>query len=508
MNRHIYRVITLGIIGLFTVSTALLVSEGVAAPSASMPAAPIGSLFLYEGRLANVSGNYDLQFRLWDSPSGGALVSSALLSFSNVIVDTGEYRVRLNFGMDVFTGDARYLEVRYRVHTTNPSTPYNVQPSRPTLDPVPYAISLRPGTTMRGNVGGAILRTDHTGSGTGLLASSANGYGVSASSSTGSAVYASGRYSGVYSAASTYGVVGSTSTGIGIYGSGSTGIYGTGANYGVQAFGPIGVFASGSTTGLYGASSDPNGAGVYGKGGQYALRGENARTAGVRGDSGYVGIWGQGGDYGMYALATKTSGQNYGLFAQTSSPAGFAGWFAGNVYVGGTLSKAAGSFKIDHPLDPANKTLSHSFVESPDMMNIYDGVVTLDAQGTAAVQMPTWFQPLNRDFRYQLTAIGAPGPNLYIAQEVKDNQFKIAGGTKGIKVSWQVTGIRQDAYANAHRIPVEEDKPAADRGRYLTPDVFGKPATQGIGVVRAPQGPQGTPAQMPAEPTRQQPPRP
>ena len=60
------------------------------------------------------------------------------------------------------------------------------------------------------------------------------------------------------------------------------------------------------------------------------------------------------------------------------------GEFIGDVDVTGTLTKSAGSFKIDHPLDPENKYLSHSFVESPDMMNIYNGNVVLDATGEAS----------------------------------------------------------------------------------------------------------------------------
>jgi hypothetical protein len=153
----------------------------------------------------------------------------------------------------------------------------------------------------------------------------------------------------------------------------------------------------------------------------------------------------------------------------------------GNLNVTGTLSKGGGSFKIDHPLDPANKYLSHSFVESPDMMNIYNGLVTLDAHGRATVEMPDWFEALNSDFRYQLTAIGAPGPNLYIAKEIDGNHFSIAGGKPGMKVSWQVTGIRQDAWANAHRIPVEEDKPANERGYYLHPDLYGAGPDKQVG---------------------------
>jgi len=153
---------------------------------------------------------------------------------------------------------------------------------------------------------------------------------------------------------------------------------------------------------------------------------------------------------------------------------------SGNLNVSGTLTKGGGSFKIDHPLDPANKYLSHSFVESPDMMNIYNGNAVLDARGEAVIQLPDWFEALNRDFRYQLTCIGDFAP-VYIASKISGGQFRIGGGQPGLEVSWQVTGIRQDAYANAHRIPVEEEKPAAERGHYLHPDVFGQPEAMPVG---------------------------
>ncbi len=133
----------------------------------------------------------------------------------------------------------------------------------------------------------------------------------------------------------------------------------------------------------------------------------------------------------------------------------------GDFDVGGVLTKQAGSFRIDHPLDPERRYLHHSFVESPDMMNVYNGNVTLDADGAAWVVLPDWFEALNRDFRYQLTPIGAPGPGLYIAEGVDGNRFKIAGGSAGAQVSWQVTGIRHDRFANENRIPVESWKPTA-----------------------------------------------
>ena len=161
----------------------------------------------------------------------------------------------------------------------------------------------------------------------------------------------------------------------------------------------------------------------------------------------------------------------------------------GDMNITGNLSKGSGSFKIDHPLDPANKYLSHSFVESPDMMNVYNGNVVLDGKGEAAVELPSWFEVLNKDFRYQLTCIGGFAP-VYIAEEISNNRFKIAGGASGLKVSWQVTGIRHDPYAEKHRIAVEEDKRDFERGTYLHPDVYGQsPETR---LART-QNPQRTP---------------
>jgi hypothetical protein len=144
---------------------------------------------------------------------------------------------------------------------------------------------------------------------------------------------------------------------------------------------------------------------------------------------------------------------------------------SGNVKVTGNLSKGGGSFKIDHPLDPLNKYLYHSFVESPDMKNVYDGTVTTDKRGIATVTMPEYFEALNRDYRYQLTVIGQFAQAI-VSREISQNKFVIKTSKPSVKVSWQVTGIRQDAYANAHRIPTEEAKPEGERGSYLHPDAF------------------------------------
>ncbi|NOZ62497.1 MAG: hypothetical protein GXO74_12550 [Calditrichaeota bacterium] len=249
-----------------------------------------------------------------------------------------------------------------------------------------------------------------------------------------------------------------------IVASGSVVAYSGGANYAVYGvhgtnYGYLGY----GTYGIYGKSSD--GVGVYGKStksNSYGVYGYNANY--------YAGaFWGKSG---IYAHASNY----YGIWASGPNKAGY---FQGNVSVSGTLTKGGGAFEIDHPLDPENKYLRHSFVESPDMKNIYDGVAVLDRNGEAEVVLPDWFGALNRDFRYQLTCIGGFA-QVYISDEINNNRFKIAGGRSGMKISWQVTGIRHDAFAEAHRIIVEEDKPAKDRGKYLYPKERNMPESMGI----------------------------
>jgi len=212
--------------------------------------------------------------------------------------------------------------------------------------------------------------------------------------------------------------------------------------------------------GVYGSTS--TGTGVYAT----ALSGDAVHAV-HSGSSGY-GVLAQS-SYGTAVRGESDSGT--AVYGESTS--GYAGEFNGNVTVSGTLSKGGGSFKIDHPLDPENKYLYHSFVESPDMMNVYNGNAVLDENGEATIEMPEWFEALNTDFRYQLTCIGGFAP-VYVAEEIRGNSFRIAGGSPGLKVSWQVTGIRGDAFAQANRIPVEEDKPDEERGSYLHPMAFGR----------------------------------
>jgi trimeric autotransporter adhesin len=274
-------------------------------------------------------------------------------------------------------------------------------------------------------------------------------------------------------------------TGIGVNGSATAttgdayGVFGQTATTGFGA-GVIGTTTAntGNAYGVFGQSSGTSGNGVFG----YASA-PSGFTIGVVGfvesPTGTAGRFVANAGSGL--LLQGVSG-NSGTNVVFTVDANGNGFLAGNLDISGTISKGSGSFKIDHPLDPANKYLSHSFVESPDMMNIYNGVVTLNLKGEALVHLPEYFQALNSDFRYQLTAIGAPGPNLYIAKEISGNHFKVAGGKPGGKVSWQVTGVRQDAFARAHRIEVEEDKPAQQRGHYLHPELFGPTEKEAVGA--------------------------
>ncbi|MCC6142339.1 MAG: hypothetical protein IT368_00895 [Candidatus Hydrogenedentes bacterium] len=269
---------------------------------------------------------------------------------------------------------------------------------------------------------------------------------------------------GISAAASGSGVTGlateSAGANAGVYGQ-SDSAYG----YGVHGYCSN---AGGTPTGVYGAADAPNG-------------------RGVRGDSPYVGVWGQ---------ATGDSGLKWAVYGYCASPTGYAGSFPGttrvdgNLDVSGTLTKGSGTFKIDHPLDPENKYLSHSFVESPDMMNVYNGNVVLDAAGEATVMLPGYFEALNRDFRYQLTPIGGAAPNLHVAAKIAENAFRIAGGSPGLEVSWQVTGIRQDPFAQDHPVEVEQDKPEAERGTYLYPEGYGQPAEKSVGHALSPGEPE------------------
>lgn len=190
-----------------------------------------------------------------------------------------------------------------------------------------------------------------------------------------------------------------------------------------------------------------------------------------------IGVFGATADgVGTAGLATSDSGENIGVLGSTLSLVD--GWA---VLANGDLgSSGTKYFHIDHPLDPAGKYLNHACLEGPEALNVYSGNVILDQNGTAQVTLPGYFGAINKDFRYMLTAVGGPGSGLYISKEIENNQFEIAGGVNGLKVSWQVSGVRNDAYAQRYAKPVEQLKSESTRGKYLHPELYGRPDSEGI----------------------------
>lgn len=255
--------------------------------------------------------------------------------------------------------------------------------------------------------------------------------------------------------------------GIGVKGehsSNGTGIFGLTVN---------GIGVRGETTG--------GGRGVYGLSvSGIGVSGASTSSYGVSGSSstGFGMTATSGSSDGIYVLTNSTDVTKAAVRGIASSGA-FAGIFEGNVSVTGMLSKGGGSFKIDHPLDPENKYLYHSFVESPDMKNIYDGNIVTDENGEAVVEMPDYFEALNSDYRYQLTVLGTFAQAI-VAEKIKNNRFVIKTSQPKVEVSWQVTGIRQDAFATKNRIKVEVDKSEADRGFFVHPSAFNLPEERGI----------------------------
>jgi hypothetical protein len=209
--------------------------------------------------------------------------------------------------------------------------------------------------------------------------------------------------------------------------------------------------------------------------GMYAVS-NAAANGGLLGEGGYIGI--QGTNKGADANRQAVRGENSG------NAGGYAALFVnGPTWVAGTLFKNAGAFLIDHPVEPESKFLVHSFVESPDMKNIYDGVVTTNTNGIAVVTMPSWFEALNMDFRYQLTCMGQFAQAI-VLNEIRQNSFVIQTDKPNVKVSWQVTGTRNDPYAREHRLPVEKLKTGNEVGHYIYPQGYGKSADFSLNILK------------------------
>ena len=450
------------------------------APGRLSPHGGLDASFTYQGQLRKngqpFAGVCDMQFGLWDAESGGIQVGGAQ-TLNGVTVTGGLFTVRLNdsgqFGASAFTGDGRWLEVSVMCGGDADYTPLS---PRTALSATPYALGLRPGAiisgtdplglqinTPNGNALVGYTRANGYAAIFGGDSSPSGGFGVAGVGVSGPGIFAQSTYSAALVANSTYGTGAIVNSALNAGMRVSAGYEGI-----IVESNWCGLCVKSTQIGVEAVSRVSTGIAGYGGPGWQGVAGYNSNpnSIGVMGQvtaSGSTGVWGQ-------------SSSAIGVYGQGGT---YAGYFAGNALVTGNLSKGGGSFKIDHPLDPANKYLYHSFVESPDMMNIYNGNITTDEKGFAVVELPDWFEALNKDFRYQLTVVGQFAQAI-VAKEIEKNAVTIQTDKPNVKVSWQVTGIRKDPYANAHRIPVEEDKSPEERGMYLHPDAYGLPTPKGM----------------------------
>lgn len=482
-------------------------SIGPAAASAA-----VGTGFTYQGRLNDggspANGAYDFQFLLYDAASGGAQIGSTVTK-SDVAVSNGLFTATLDFGDTAFQGDARWLAIRVRPGASGGS--YTGLNPRQALTATPYALGLRPGAVITGTASTALTLA---GGSVGLDASGET-YGVYgwSASSGGRGVYGnvsagSGNAVGVWGQSAS--TDGRGVTGWATADSGETrGVYGRSNS--TDGRGMYGYASAGSGTnyGVYGQSDSINGYGVYGlanagSGNTFGLYGKSVSTTGT-GVVGYanassgetIGVFGRSNSpdgAGVKGIVTANSGIPVGVLGQAPIH-GYAGEFLGRVYVsshvlinGDLTVVGSKAFKIDHPSDPANRYLYHFSQEAPEVQNVYNGVVILDADGQVAVTLPAYFAAINTGaFRYQLTAIGAPMPNLHIARKIEGNTFHIAGGAPGMEVSWEVTAVRNDPYLRDHAVQAEVDKPAEEQGIYLYPQGYGQPTELGLDYRRSAQ---------------------
>ena len=306
--------------------------------------------------------------------------------------------------------------------------------------------------------------TATTASGTGVL-------GESASNAQGSGGVQGAALSltGETHAVSGYNV---SSSGVGVYGIANSG--------------------SGSTFGGYFESRSFNGTGVFGS------STPTGSSVGIGGS--FIAAGNQG--IGAYAVASHASGNNYGILAVSNSTSGVGvkgvapangtnigvwgvsgaanGW---GVYSDGRLG-ASGTklFRIDHPSDPENMWLQHYCTEGPEPINSYSGNVTTDKQGVAWIQLPDYFDQINRDFRYVLTVVdeGDDFVQAKVWRKIKGNQFAIRTSAPNTEVSWEVKAVRNDLWVQKHGAPVEVEKQGKEKGKYQHPELYGLPKEMGI----------------------------
>lgn len=475
-------------------------------------AAAQGSAFTYQGQLKDggvpASGNYDLSFSMWDDPAAGNQVGPTV-NLPGSAVTGGLFTVELDFGA-VFSGAPLWLEIA--VNST-PLTPRQAMTSTPYCQTAAFANA--PWVTS-----GAGLYYDdgNVGIGTAAPTSKLDVRGIFTLDAGGDAGIATGtgagelnRYLSLFNSLQFPSASGLRAGGVlvsddyfyanpaktDLVVKGKVSIGTATANYPLTIrtsalFGSYGLIHTDGTRemGTYVSSTG----GWLGTRSNHPLNfftnDSNARV--TLSADGALGV-GTTNPSAFAQFAVFGSGTNRAGYFE-SSRGGLTGWSTSNGFTGITGGNGAGgvgvfsvgelaatgtkSFRIDHPLDPENKYLTHFCAEGPEPLNVYRGNVTLDAAGQAWVTLPDYFAEINRDPSYQLTPIGESAP-VFVKQKIVNNRFLVAGGKAGMEVSWRVEAVRNDRFVKRYGAAVESAKPADKIGTYLQPELYGQPAEKG-----------------------------
>jgi hypothetical protein len=507
--------------------------------------------FTYQGLLKQngtpVNGTLSMTFKLYNALTGGSQVGSAITQ--NVSVQDGLFTVELDFG-SVWDGSPRYLEIQVGSTTLSPRvkinpTPYAIRAEA--ANPIGAAggdlggsypnplVARLQGRSVANTApsAGQVLKWDgsawapasdltdqlwqasgadiyYTAGRVGIGTSSPSvrlslggdnantklaiwddgasgrvGFGIGPDQFRIHLANSSNRFSFLNAPAGNEIVT--------ILGNGNVGIGTSSPAYRLHvitgsSFGVFGQSDSGSGVGVYGLATATSGftLGVYGRCDSTSCRGVYGLATATSGET--YGVYGRSDSTsgrGVYGWATATSGTTYGVYGESRSPFGYGVYSNGNFAV----TNGDKSFQIDHPLHPETHFLNHFCTEGPEPYNTYRGTVVLDARGEAWVQLPDYFDRINRDPTYHLTAVGAPMPNLHVAVEIQNNRFKIAGGVPGKKVSWEVKAIRNDRWVQEYGYRTEQEKPKEYQGKYLSPELYGQPKERGIFYQPEPERP-------------------
>lgn len=324
--------------------------------------------------------------------------------------------------------------------------------------------------------------------GTGTTGQTTAGY-FSTASSAGNAIYA------VASAGSGSGVgvraVSSSPTGFGILSLGNVGVSGN-VGVGTGDAQPANRLQVADNLSFKAAVHAENGTTTYppgpGRRGLVGIAAGNGNfSVGVTGLSEYVLFGGgSGNSFGVHGTAYGEY-TNFGVYGVAIGGSdNYAGYFNGLLYADSATSGVK-AFMIDHPLDPENKVLTHSSVESDHRMNLYRGEVKTDNSGYATVTVPTWFEALNEDIQYQVTVIDDQDSNDFILVKVvkrlTNGKFKIRTSAPNMTVNWMLTGNRNDPTSRHFPLEVEREKTRGERGKYYVPEAYGKDRSFGIGYI-------------------------